>query len=69
MHSILTNQMDTSYFIKSFSATPRAVVPGYTIGGILYFAIPWGRVLARHPERSTRRLPSQVKVVRRLYSL
>lgn len=33
--------MDTSYFIKSFSATPRAVVPGYTIGGILYFAIPW----------------------------
>ncbi|BCR82738.1 sodium:solute symporter family protein [Aspergillus chevalieri] len=34
--------MDTSYFIKSFSATPRAVVPGYAIGGILYFAIPWG---------------------------
>jgi len=39
---LLTNQMDTSYFIKSFSATPRAVVPGYAIGGILYFAIPWG---------------------------
>lgn len=38
---MLTNQMDTSYFIKSFSATPRSVVPGYTIGGILYFAIPW----------------------------
>lgn len=34
--------MDTSYFIRSFSATPSAVVPGYTIGGILYFAIPWG---------------------------
>lgn len=34
--------MDTSYFIKSFSATPSAVVPGYTIGGILYFSIPWG---------------------------
>ncbi|KAL4887667.1 Sodium:solute symporter family-domain-containing protein [Aspergillus karnatakaensis] len=34
--------MDTSYFIKAFSASPRAVVPGYTIGGIMYFAIPWG---------------------------
>lgn len=34
--------MDTSYFIKSFSATLSAVVPGYTIGGILYFSIPWG---------------------------
>lgn len=34
--------MDTSYFIKAFSATPAAVVPGYTIGGIAYFAIPWG---------------------------
>lgn len=34
--------MDTSYFIKAFSASPAAVVPGYTIGGIAYFAIPWG---------------------------
>ncbi|KAJ5220462.1 hypothetical protein N7468_009666 [Penicillium chermesinum] len=34
-------QMDTSYFIKAFSASPAAVVPGYTIGGIAYFAIPW----------------------------
>ncbi|KAJ6126603.1 hypothetical protein N7523_002215 [Penicillium sp. IBT 18751x] len=33
--------MDTSYFIKAFSASPRSVVPGYTIGGIFYFAIPW----------------------------
>lgn len=34
--------MDTSYFIKAFSASPAAVVPGYTLGGIAYFAIPWG---------------------------
>ncbi|GKZ72020.1 hypothetical protein AnigIFM50267_008072 [Aspergillus niger] len=33
--------MDTSYFIKAFSAAPSSVVPGYTIGGIAYFAIPW----------------------------
>ncbi|KAG2010839.1 hypothetical protein GB937_007607 [Aspergillus fischeri] len=33
--------MDTSFFIKAFSAAPSAVVPGYTIGGIAYFAIPW----------------------------
>ncbi|KAJ9270428.1 hypothetical protein DTO212C5_3459 [Paecilomyces variotii] len=33
--------MDTSYFIKAFSASPSAVVPGYTIGGIAYFGIPW----------------------------
>ncbi|CRG90864.1 putative urea active transporter 1 [Talaromyces islandicus] len=33
--------MDTSYFIKAFAASPAAVVPGYTIGGIAYFAIPW----------------------------
>uniref|UniRef100_A0A093VK61 Putative urea active transporter 1 n=1 Tax=Talaromyces marneffei PM1 TaxID=1077442 RepID=A0A093VK61_TALMA len=25
----------------SFAASPAAVVPGYTIGGIAYFAIPW----------------------------
>ncbi|RDW67502.1 sodium:solute symporter family protein [Aspergillus mulundensis] len=33
--------MDTSYFIKAFSASPRAVVPGYAIGGAMYFSIPW----------------------------
>lgn len=33
--------MDTSFFIKAFSASPSAVVPGYVIGGIAYFAIPW----------------------------
>ncbi|KAK3315878.1 urea active transporter [Apodospora peruviana] len=33
--------MDTSFFQKSFSASPSAVVPGYVIGGIAYFAIPW----------------------------
>ncbi|GAD95708.1 urea active transporter [Paecilomyces variotii No. 5] len=33
--------MDTSYFIKAFSAAPSSVVPGYTIGGIAYFGIPW----------------------------
>ncbi|KAF2018293.1 hypothetical protein BU24DRAFT_491277 [Aaosphaeria arxii CBS 175.79] len=33
--------MDTSFFIKAFSASPKAVVPGYVIGGIAYFAIPW----------------------------
>ncbi|KAK3079895.1 hypothetical protein LTS18_003658 [Coniosporium uncinatum] len=33
--------MDTSFFIKAFSATPKAVVPGYIVGGIEYFAIPW----------------------------
>lgn len=34
--------MDTGYFVKAFSASPAAVVPGYVIGGIAYFAIPWG---------------------------
>jgi hypothetical protein len=33
--------MDTSYFIKAFSASPKAVVPGYAIGGAMYFSIPW----------------------------
>ncbi|KAJ9483191.1 hypothetical protein VN97_g10224 [Penicillium thymicola] len=40
--TMTSKSMDTSYFIKAFSATPAAVVPGYTIGGIAYFAIPWG---------------------------
>ncbi|KAK2804071.1 hypothetical protein FQN51_002602 [Onygenales sp. PD_10] len=34
--------MDTSFFVKAFSASPAAVVPGYVVGGIAYFAIPWG---------------------------
>lgn len=33
--------MDTGFFTKAFSAAPQAVVPGYIIGGIAYFAIPW----------------------------
>ncbi|KAF2438209.1 hypothetical protein P171DRAFT_467372 [Karstenula rhodostoma CBS 690.94] len=33
--------MDTSFFIKAFSASPRAVVPGCVVGGIAYFSIPW----------------------------
>ena len=34
--------MDTGFFVKAFSAAPEAVIPGYVIGGIAYFAIPWG---------------------------
>ncbi|KAK8242177.1 urea active transporter [Phyllosticta capitalensis] len=33
--------MDTSFFIKAFAAAPSSVVPGYVIGGLAYFAIPW----------------------------
>lgn len=33
--------MDTGFFTKAFSAAPEAVVPGYIVGGIAYFAIPW----------------------------
>ncbi|OWP03751.1 urea active transporter [Marssonina coronariae] len=33
--------MDTGFFVKAFAASPRAVVPGYVVGGIAYFAIPW----------------------------
>lgn len=33
--------MDTGFFTKAFSASPAAVVPGYIVGGIAYFAIPW----------------------------
>ncbi|KFY43311.1 hypothetical protein V495_04016 [Pseudogymnoascus sp. VKM F-4514 (FW-929)] len=33
--------MDTSFFVKAFAASPRATVPGYVVGGIMYFAIPW----------------------------
>ena len=37
----LSTLQDTSFFIKAFAASPRAVVPGYVIGGIAYFAIPF----------------------------
>ncbi|KAH7153634.1 Sodium:solute symporter family-domain-containing protein [Dactylonectria macrodidyma] len=33
--------MDTGYFLKAFAASPSAVVPGYVVGGISYFSIPW----------------------------
>ena len=33
--------MDTGFFVKTFSVAPKAVVPGYMVGGIAYFAIPW----------------------------
>ncbi|KAH0422677.1 urea active [Colletotrichum camelliae] len=33
--------MDTGYFLKAFAASPKAVVPGYVLGGISYFSIPW----------------------------
>ncbi|KAI3585498.1 Sodium:solute symporter family-domain-containing protein [Fusarium oxysporum f. sp. albedinis] len=33
--------MDTGYFLKAFAASPSAVVPGYVLGGISYFSIPW----------------------------
>ncbi|TEA14562.1 putative urea active transporter 1 [Colletotrichum sidae] len=33
--------MDTGYFLKAFAAAPSAVVPGYVLGGISYFSIPW----------------------------
>ncbi|KAL7952741.1 Na+/solute symporter [Trichoderma compactum] len=32
--------MDTSYFIKAFAASPKAVVPGYVVGGFAYFSLP-----------------------------
>ncbi|KAK1763373.1 hypothetical protein QBC33DRAFT_459551 [Phialemonium atrogriseum] len=33
--------MDTGYFIKAFAASPSAVVPGYVVGGVAYFSVPW----------------------------
>lgn len=35
--------MDTGFFVKAFAARPQAVVPGYVVGGIAYFGIPWVR--------------------------
>jgi Na+/proline symporter len=34
--------MDSSYWQKSFSADVTAAAPGYILGGLLYFGIPWG---------------------------
>lgn len=36
-----SSQMDAGYFTKAFAASPEAVVPGYVVGGICYFSIPW----------------------------
>lgn len=33
--------LDSSYWQKGFSADVTAAAPGYILGGILYFAIPW----------------------------
>jgi hypothetical protein len=33
--------MDAGYFTKAFAVSPDAVIPGYVIGGIYYFSIPW----------------------------
>lgn len=33
--------MNTSFFVKASAASPSAVFPGYVIGGIAYFAVPW----------------------------
>ncbi|PWN41080.1 hypothetical protein IE81DRAFT_187245 [Ceraceosorus guamensis] len=33
--------MDSSYWQKAFSASVAAATPGYILGGILYFGIPW----------------------------
>jgi Na+/proline symporter len=33
--------LDSSYWQKAFSADVTAAAPGYILGGILYFGIPW----------------------------
>ncbi|KAH6693533.1 urea active transporter [Plectosphaerella plurivora] len=33
--------MDSGFYVKAFAAQPQAVVPGYIVGGIAYFGIPW----------------------------
>ncbi|EST06845.1 Sodium/solute symporter [Kalmanozyma brasiliensis GHG001] len=33
--------MDSSYWQKSYSADIAAAVPGYILGGVLYFGLPW----------------------------
>jgi len=34
--------MDSSYWQKAYSANITAAVPGYLLGGVLYFGLPWG---------------------------
>lgn len=34
--------MDSSYWQKAFASQTESAVPGYVLGGILYFGIPWG---------------------------
>lgn len=34
--------LDSSYWQKGFSADVTAAAPGYILGGLLYFGIPWG---------------------------
>lgn len=64
--------MDTGFFAKAFSASPHAVVPGYIVGGIAYFGIPWclGTIMSlaalgledtdRFPTFPRRLLPTEV---------
>jgi len=33
--------MDSSYWQKAYSANMAAAVPGYLVGGIIYFGLPW----------------------------
>lgn len=33
--------MDSSYWQKAYSADIAAAVPGYILGGVLYFGLPW----------------------------
>ncbi|SNX88022.1 probable DUR3 - Urea permease [Melanopsichium pennsylvanicum] len=33
--------MDSSYWQKAYSADIAAAVPGYVLGGVLYFGLPW----------------------------
>ncbi|WFD21133.1 hypothetical protein MCAP1_003390 [Malassezia caprae] len=33
--------MDSSYWQKAYSANVAAAVPGYLVGGIIYFGLPW----------------------------
>lgn len=33
--------MDSSYWQKAYSANVAAAVPGYLVGGVIYFGLPW----------------------------
>lgn len=39
--SPLQQVMDSSYWQKAYSADIAAAVPGYVLGGVLYFGLPW----------------------------